>query len=114
MEEKLKRIPSGSDVAAPSAQMFEVVEMLVSGIRGMARQRDLFSDLLRTVDYTKAFVSQRKNDEEKLRLRLEQAEASLSAAREDNEALREELVEAKSRRNLWTPGCLRRRMRWLI
>ena len=70
---------------------------LVSGIRGMAQQRDLFSDLLPTADYMKAFVSQRINSEEELRLRLEQAEASLSAARDDNEALRMELVEAKSR-----------------
>ena len=70
---------------------------LVSGIRGMAQQRDLFSDLLRTADYMKAFFSQRKNSEEELRLRLEQAEASLSDAQEDNEALRIELAEAKSR-----------------
>ena len=41
-------------------------------------------------------MSQRKNNEEKLRLRLEQVEASLSAAREDNEALQIELAEAKS------------------
>ena len=45
----------------------------------------------------KAFVSQRKNSEEDLRLRLKQAEASLSVARSDNEALRMELAEAKSR-----------------
>ena len=63
----------------------------------MAQQYDLFSDLLRTADYMKAFASQRRNSEEELRLRLEQAEASLSAAREDNEALRVELAEAKSR-----------------
>ena len=77
----------------------------------MAQQRDLFSDLLRTADYMKAFVSQRINSEEELHLRLEQVEASLSAARraseesaevlkksqEDNEALRIELAEAKSR-----------------
>ena len=63
----------------------------------MAQQHDLFSDLLRTADYTKAFVSQRKNNEEKLHLRLEQAKSSLSAARGDNEALRAELAEAKSR-----------------
>ena len=60
---------------------------LVSGIRGMAQQRDLFSDLLRTADYMKAFVSQRINSVEELRLKLEQAEASLFAARDDNEAL---------------------------
>ena len=70
---------------------------LVSGIRGMAQQRDLFSDLLRTANYMKAFVSQSKNSEEELRLRLEQVEASLSATWEDNEALRIELAEAKSR-----------------
>ena len=72
----------------------------------MAQQRDLFSDLLRTVDYMKTFVSQRINSEEELRF-----EASLSAARraskesaealkksqEDNEALRIELAEEKSR-----------------
>ena len=88
-----------------------VVLQLVSGIRGIAQQRDLFSDLLWTTDYMKAFVSQRMNSDEELRLRLEQAEASLSAARraseesvkalkksqEDNEALRIELVEVKSR-----------------
>ena len=28
LEEMLKRIPSGSDVAAPSAQMFEAAEMV--------------------------------------------------------------------------------------
>ena len=70
---------------------------LVSGVRGMARQRDLFSDLLQTANYMKAFVSQCENSEKELRLRLEQAEASLSAARGDNEALQIELDEAKSR-----------------
>ncbi|KAL6328826.1 hypothetical protein AAG906_003843 [Vitis piasezkii] len=97
LEEKLKRIPPGSDVAMPSAKMFEVVETLVSGLRGMAQQHDLFTDLLRTADYMKAFASQRKNSEDQLRLRLEEAEASLSAARGDNDALRAELAEAKSR-----------------
>ena len=63
----------------------------------MAQQRDLFSDLLRTANYMKAFVSQSKNSEEELRLRLEQVEASLSATWEDNEALCIELAEAKSR-----------------
>ncbi|XP_034704060.1 uncharacterized protein LOC117928257 [Vitis riparia] len=88
--------------------MFETVEMLVSGLRGMALQRNLLSHLLETAEYTKSFVSQRKNDEEKLRLRLEQAEASSSTAREENkvlreenEVLREEVAEAKSREDLW-------------
>ncbi|RVW15696.1 hypothetical protein CK203_075288 [Vitis vinifera] len=97
LEEKLKQIPSGLTVAMPSARMFEVVETLVSGLRGMVQQHDLFTDLLRTVDYMKVFVSQRKNSENQLRLRLEEAEASLSTAREDNEALRADLAEARSR-----------------
>ena len=63
----------------------------------MVQQHDLFSDLLRTADYMKAFASQRRDSEDKLRLRLEEVEASLSTAREDNEALRAELAEAKSR-----------------
>ena len=63
----------------------------------MTQQHDLFTDLLRTSDYMKAFASQRKNSENQLRLRLEEAEASLSTARGDNEALRADLAEAKSR-----------------
>ena len=77
----------------------------------MVQQRDLFSDLLRTADFMKAFVSQRINSEDELRLRLERVEASLSAAQraseenaealkksqDDNEALLIELAEAKSR-----------------
>ncbi|RVX09862.1 hypothetical protein CK203_012803 [Vitis vinifera] len=78
LEDKLKRIPPGSDVAMPSAKMFEVVETLVNGLRDMAQQHDLFTDLLRTADYMKAFASQRRNNEDQMRLRLEEAEASLS------------------------------------
>ena len=63
----------------------------------MVQQHDLFSDLLRTADYMKAFASQRKNSENQLCLRLEEAEASLSTAREDNEALQADLAEARSR-----------------
>ena len=63
----------------------------------MVQQHDLFTDLLRTADYMKAFASQRKNSENQLRLRLEEAETSLSTVREDNEALQIELDEAKSR-----------------
>ena len=47
----------------------------------MVQQHDLFTDLLRISDHMKAFVSQRMSGEEELRSRLEQAEASLSAAR---------------------------------
>ncbi|RVW56791.1 hypothetical protein CK203_082751 [Vitis vinifera] len=37
LEEKLKQIPPGSTVVMPSAKMFEVVETLVSGLRGMTQ-----------------------------------------------------------------------------
>ena len=69
----------------------------MSGLRGIVQQHDLFTDLLRTTDYMKAFASQRRNSEDTLRLRLEEAEANLSAIRGDNEALQAELDEAKSR-----------------
>ena len=62
----------------------------------MALQHDLFTHLLRTADYMKAFASQHRNSEDMLRLRLEKAEASLSTIRGDNEALQAELAEAKS------------------
>nr|CAN79631.1 hypothetical protein VITISV_038057 [Vitis vinifera] len=73
------------------------IENLVSGLRGMVQQHDLFTDLLRTTDYMKTFASRRKESENQLRLRLAKAEASLSTAQEDNEALRVELAEAQSR-----------------
>ena len=95
--EMLKQIPPGSDVALPSAKMFEMAEMLVSGIRGMVQQRDLFSDLLWITDHMKAFISHRMSGEEELRSRLEQAEANLKRSQDNNEALRIELEEAKSR-----------------
>ena len=77
----------------------------------MVQQRELFLDLLRIVDHMKTFVSYRMGSEEELRLRLEQAEANLIVARraseesaealkrsqDDNEVLRIELEEAKSR-----------------
>ncbi|RVW23893.1 hypothetical protein CK203_094669 [Vitis vinifera] len=44
LEEKLKQIPPGLPLVKPSAQMFEMVETLVSGLRGMANQYDLFTD----------------------------------------------------------------------
>ncbi|RVX02035.1 hypothetical protein CK203_019418 [Vitis vinifera] len=101
LEEKLKRIPPGLDVAMPSAKslFFYLVCFSAAGERSSrhGQQHDLFFDLLRTADYMKAFTSQRRNSEEELRLRLEQAETSLSAARNENEGFRMELAEAKSR-----------------
>ena len=64
---------------------------------GMAQQHDLFTHLLQTADYMKTFSSRRREIENQLRLRMEEAEASLSTMREENEALRVELAEAKSR-----------------
>ena len=69
----------------------------MSGLRGMATQYDLFTDLLRTADYMKAFATRRKDAEDQLRLRLAEAEASLSTARGENEALRADLADAKVR-----------------
>ena len=63
----------------------------------MAQQHDLFADLLRTTDYMRSFASRHKESENQLRLKLEEAEASLSTIRKENEALRVELAEAKIR-----------------
>ena len=57
----------------------------------MVKQHDLFIDLLRISDHMKAFVSQRMSGEEELHSRLEQAEASLSAARRASEESAEAL-----------------------
>ena len=85
----------------------------------MVQHRELFSDLLRITDHMKAFVSHRMSGEEELHSRLEQAEANLIAvqraseesaealkrSQDDNEALRIELEEAKSREEA-TETCL--------
>ena len=71
----------------------------------MANQHDLFTDLMRLTDYMKTFASRRKDSENQLRLSLEEAESSLSTVREDNEALRADLAEAKSREES-TIACL--------
>ena len=63
----------------------------------MSQQHDLFTQLLQTADYMRTFSSRRQEIENQLRLRMEEAEANLSTMREENEALRAELAEAKSR-----------------
>ena len=63
----------------------------------MANQYDLFTDLLRTTDYMKAFAARHKDTEDQLSLRLGEAEASLSTTRGENDALRVDLADAKSR-----------------
>ncbi|RVW72265.1 Brassinosteroid LRR receptor kinase BRL3 [Vitis vinifera] len=99
LEEKLKQIPPGLPIVKPSAQMFEMVETINSGEWSPwhGNQYDLFTDLLRTTDYMKAFAARHKDTEDHLRLRLVEAEASISTARRENEALRADLADAKVR-----------------
>ncbi|RVX00752.1 hypothetical protein CK203_026488 [Vitis vinifera] len=94
----LKRIPSGSDVAVPSAKMLKWRKWY-SLLLDFSRHTDVFVSWV--VIFALLFVGFSAL-----------AEASLSAARDDNEALRIELAEAKSGMNLQTPACMRRRMRW--
>ncbi|RVW44894.1 hypothetical protein CK203_112958 [Vitis vinifera] len=110
LEEKLKWIPPGSTTAMPSAKMFEVVE---TRLRGMVQQHDLFTDLLRTADYMKAFASQRKDSENQLRLTLEEAEASLSTARGTTKLSGRIWLRQGAGKSRWMPACMRRKMRWL-
>ena len=63
----------------------------------MANQYDLFTDLLRTIDYMKAFATRHKDIEDHLRLRLVEVEASISTVRGENEALWADLADAKVR-----------------
>ncbi|RVX07170.1 hypothetical protein CK203_053486 [Vitis vinifera] len=101
LEDKLKQIPPGSPDIMPLAQMFDTVETLVSGLRGMAQQHDLFADLLRTTDYMKIFASRHKETksreestadrlheaaDEMARLREEELEREFAAEREELEA----------------------------
>ncbi|RVW72783.1 hypothetical protein CK203_049195 [Vitis vinifera] len=96
LEVKLKHYTRLESHQAP-AKMFDMIETLVRGLRGMAQQHDLFTQLLQTADYMRTFSSRRQEIENQLRLRMEEAEANLSTMREENEALRVELAEAKSR-----------------
>ncbi|KAL6316544.1 hypothetical protein AAG906_018247 [Vitis piasezkii] len=111
LEHKLKQIPPGSPDIMPSAEMFDKVESLICGLRGMVKQHDLFADLLRTADYMKLFASRHKENENQLRQRVEEAENDLSVAYEEIEDLRAELAEAKSREEATASRCLESRMR---
>ncbi|RVW37688.1 hypothetical protein CK203_109472 [Vitis vinifera] len=97
LEVKLKQITPDWKAIKPSAKMFDMIETLVRGLRGMAQQHDIFTQLLQTADYMRIFSSRRQEIENQLRLRMEEVEANLSTMREENEALRVELAEAKSR-----------------
>ncbi|RVW32665.1 hypothetical protein CK203_076528 [Vitis vinifera] len=97
LEVKLKQITPDWKAIKPSAKMFDMIETLVRGLRSMSQQHDLFTQLLQTADYMRTFSSRHQEIENQLRLRMEEAEASLSTMREENEALRVELAEAKGR-----------------
>ncbi|RVX08478.1 hypothetical protein CK203_014136 [Vitis vinifera] len=92
LEAKLKQITPDWKAIKPSAKMFDMIE---TGLRSMSQQHALFTQLLQTADYMKTFSSRHQEIENQLRLRMEEAEASLSTMREENEALRVELAEAK-------------------
>lgn len=51
----------------------------MAGIRGMVRQRELLSELLKVSESMRAFISHRLDGGEELRLRLEQSETDLAA-----------------------------------
>ncbi|RVW52482.1 hypothetical protein CK203_097387 [Vitis vinifera] len=90
LEDKLKQIP-------PGLTMYAFSQDLVSGLRGMANQYDLFTDLLRTTDYMKAFA-RHKDTEDQLRLRLGRPKPAYPPPGE-NEALRADLAEQRAGRN---------------
>ncbi|RVX21476.1 hypothetical protein CK203_002110 [Vitis vinifera] len=103
LEVKLKHITPDWKAIKPSAKITIYVFaffVCVSAGEGPPRHgsttRSFYSDaadcrLMRT------FSSRRQEIENQLRLKMEEAEANLTAMREENEALRVELAEAKSR-----------------
>ncbi|RVW30440.1 hypothetical protein CK203_090814 [Vitis vinifera] len=109
LEAKLKQITPDWKAIKPSAKMFDMIETLVRGLRSMSQQHDLFTQLLQTADYMRTFSSRHQEIENQLRLRMEEAEASLSTMREENEALRVELAEAKGQKNQLRAAFMRRR-----
>ncbi|RVW76203.1 hypothetical protein CK203_048913 [Vitis vinifera] len=55
--------PEQESSSLASSEGNPVNDAWVSGLRGMANQYDLFTDLLRTTDYVKAFATRRKDAE---------------------------------------------------
>ncbi|RVW22001.1 hypothetical protein CK203_109821 [Vitis vinifera] len=88
---------SADDAAPASLSATRSWKLTGRGLRSMSQQHDLFTQLLQTADYMRTFSSRHQEIENQLRLRMEEAEASLSTMREENEALRVELAEAKGR-----------------
>ncbi|KAL6313421.1 hypothetical protein AAG906_003693 [Vitis piasezkii] len=75
-------------VKGPPSKRSRSARNLKSGLIGRLQDR---------LQEIEDFASRRKDIEDQLRLRLEGAEASLYTVREDNEALRVDLAEAKNR-----------------
>ncbi|KAL6349153.1 hypothetical protein AAG906_033809 [Vitis piasezkii] len=94
---KLKQITPDWGAIQPSAKMFDMVETLTRGLRSLAQQHDLFTQMLQVADYMKTFASRREEIENHLRLSLEKSEASVSTLQRENEDLRVGLAEAKSK-----------------
>ncbi|RVW56910.1 hypothetical protein CK203_078508 [Vitis vinifera] len=94
LEAKLKQITPDWKAIKPSAKMFDMIE---TGPPQHVSTTRSFTQLLQTADYMRTFSSRHQEIENQLRLRMEEAEASLSTMREENEALRVELAEAKGR-----------------
>ncbi|RVW35676.1 hypothetical protein CK203_103486 [Vitis vinifera] len=111
LEVKLKQITPDWKAIKPSAKMFDMIETLVRGLRSMSQQHDLFTQLLQTADYMRTFSSRRQEIENQLRLRMEEAEASLSTMREENEALRWSWLRQRVEKNQLRAAFMRRRVR---
>ncbi|RVW59289.1 hypothetical protein CK203_101700 [Vitis vinifera] len=109
LEAKLKQITPDWKAIKPSAKMFDMIETLVRGLRSMSQQHDLFTQLLQTADYMRTFSSRRQEIENQLRLRMEEAEASLSTMREENEALRGSWLRRRVEKNQLRAAYMRRR-----
>ncbi|RVW73265.1 hypothetical protein CK203_050374 [Vitis vinifera] len=95
LEVKLKQITPDWKAIKPSAKMFDMIETLVRGLRGMAQQHDLFTQLLQTADYMRTFSSRRQEIENQLPLRVELAEAK---SREESTAGRLHEAEGEAAR----------------
>lgn len=72
----------------------------MAGIRGMARQRELLSELLLGTESMRVFITHRMDGDEELRLRLERSKIDLATAQkivvEKTEALKKVEVERKT------------------
>ncbi|RVW27125.1 hypothetical protein CK203_087748 [Vitis vinifera] len=106
LEAKLKQITPDWKAIKPSAKMFDMIE--TGPPQHVSTTRSFYSAAA-DADYMRTFSSRHQEIENQLRLRMEEAEASLSTMREENEALRVELAEAKGREESTAGAFMRRR-----